>query len=65
MDFARWLVTGGSDSHLVDHDADGFHCRCPDAAYRGGECKHRLAVRLRMADPDVLRALRMLVPLAR
>ena len=37
-------------------------CDCPDHLVRGAECKHLLATRLNCGDPDVVKALRMLVP---
>ena len=58
-----YLVSGGAADHVVEID-DGFvHCDCIDAQIRGDGCKHSLAVRLNQGDPDIVLALRVLVPL--
>jgi hypothetical protein len=54
------MVSGGSLAHRVD---DGGTCDCRDFEIRGGPCKHVLAVLLRNADAEVLKALRGLVPM--
>lgn len=57
----RWIVTGGKGSHIVKDDA----CDCTDFAVRGASCKHLLRVALCLGDPDVISALRLMVPLPR
>jgi hypothetical protein len=60
----RFMVTGGSSqAYTVDLDAV-IPCTCVDSqmGYRGA-CKHVLACRLLLADPEVLRALRNVVPI--
>jgi predicted nucleic acid-binding Zn finger protein len=60
IDSGVWVVTGGSGSHVVRAD----ECDCADFIMRRAKCKHLLAVALRTSrDPDVIRALRELVPL--
>jgi SWIM zinc finger len=55
-----WRVSGGERTQLVD--AAVRECSCTDFGVRGGACKHILAVRLRLGDPETLEALRLLVP---
>ena len=57
-----YLVRGGKDDHVVDVDGGYIRCECLDARWRGDNCKHCLAVRLRHGDPEVVEALRTLVP---
>ena len=62
----RYAVTGGASPHVVTVGGDGaLRCDCTDYAVHGGAvgCKHVLAVRLRLADTDVLAALRQVVPM--
>ena len=58
----RYLVSGGADDHMVDISAGWVRCDCPDAQLHGDGCKHGLCVRLHNGDPEVVRALRQLVP---
>jgi hypothetical protein len=60
----RYVVTGGAEPHVVTiGEGGGFACDCRDAAVHGVAlgCKHVLAVRLRLADGDVLASLREVV----
>ncbi len=57
-----YLVSGGKDDHIVDIDGGYVRCDCIDAQRNGDDCKHALAVRLNHGDPDVVLALRALVP---
>ena len=56
------LVRGGADDHIVEIDDGLVRCDCFDAQWRGDGCKHSLAVRLHHGDPEVVKALRALVP---
>lgn len=47
-----YLVTGGSDSHLVKQISENLSCDCPDRA-KGHECKHLIAVRRWKNDPVI------------
>ncbi|WP_422201838.1 DEAD/DEAH box helicase [Aquabacterium sp.] len=47
-----WQVSGGTDPHLVS-DGDSLSCDCMDYA-KGHTCKHIIAVRRHLEDPDVL-----------
>ncbi len=40
----QWLVSGGSDDHVVERFA-GFECDCKDFLARRADCKHILAVK--------------------
>lgn len=57
-----YLVSGGATAHRVDLRV-GEACDCDDRRIRGATCKHVLRAMLGEGDPDVLRALRDLVPL--
>jgi len=61
-----WGVSGGAEPHVVTMGEDGaLSCDCTDYEMHRGAigCKHVLAVRLRLADSDVLAALREVVTL--
>jgi hypothetical protein len=58
-----WCVSGGEREHVVS--ADAKLCDCADFTIRAVECKHMLAVRLRLGDADVIRTLRLVVPAGR
>lgn len=53
----RFLVTGGAGPHVTD----GATCDCADHQLRGNVCKHLLAVRLAVLEPDLRAAIRALV----
>jgi hypothetical protein len=55
-----FMVSGGSRAHVVSKDS---MCDCEDARRRRGHCKHQLRVALATGDPEVLLALRRLIPL--
>ena len=56
-------VRGGSRMHIVDVTAGSYYCDCEDHQWRGqGLCKHIAAVKLREGDPELIRALRQLIP---
>lgn len=38
-----------SDGTAYDIDAESWQCDCPDATYRGRECKHAKALRAALA----------------
>ena len=57
----RYFVTGGAACHEVDLRAGV--CDCTDSRVHGHQCKHLLLCRLREGDPEVIRALRQLVPM--
>jgi hypothetical protein len=61
----KYTVSGGAQPHVVQAGGDGgLRCDCTDHAMRPAVgCKHILAVRLRLADADVLAALRVVVAL--
>ncbi len=56
------LVRGGRDDHFVVIDGGWVRCDCFDAQRNGDGCKHSLLVRLLGGDPEVVKALRQLVP---
>ena len=58
----RYLVSGGKDDHFVAIDGGWVRCDCFDAKVHGDGCKHALLVRLLGGDPEVVKALRQLVP---
>ncbi len=58
----KYLVSGGTADHVVDVDGGWVRCDCPDARIHGDACKHGLSVRLHNGDPEVVQALRQLVP---
>ena len=58
----RYSVTGGRELHLVDLTMSERQCDCPDHLWRGNQCKHILAARLREGDEAMIRALRLIVP---
>ena len=62
IDVNTWRVRGGTADHMVEIAAGRCYCDCPDAQVRGPDCKHSLLVRLLGGDPDVVKALRALVP---
>ena len=51
----RFLVTGGSDSHIVSRAGGAFACDCPDFENRQADCKHILCVKRELGDRDVCR----------
>lgn len=57
LGWGSWLVRGGAQPHVVEDDA----CDCWDAN-AGRVCKHRLRVLLQGLAPEILAALRVLVP---
>ncbi len=57
-----FLVRGGKDDHIVDVDGGHIRCDCFDAQVHGDGCRHSLLVRLLGGDPEVVRAVRQLVP---
>ncbi len=57
-----YLVSGGADDHIVEIDGGYVRCDCIDAQRNGHGCKHSLAVRLHGGDPEVVKALRALLP---
>ena len=60
----RYVVRGGQTDHVIDVDGEYVRCDCFDAQRNGDGCKHALRVRLhRGGDHDIVRALRLLVPL--
>lgn len=60
-DDGTWRIVGGSAEHIVS--SDGSECDCHDSLYRPGVvCKHRSLVLLRLGNPDVIAALREIVP---
>ena len=58
----RYLITGGSDGHIVVVEDGRVLCDCIDVIRAGDSCKHSLLVRLMEGDPAVVAALRQLVP---
>ena len=48
-----YLVTGGSDPHLVRQLTGAWSCDCPDRS-KGHECKHLIAVRRWKNDPVIM-----------
>lgn len=62
LDANRYLVSGGSQDHIVDVVNGTVRCDCYDAKYRSGDtCKHSLLVRLMAGDRKVAKALRQLI----
>lgn len=53
-DTADWLVSGGSDPHVV-MQYPSWRCDCVDFA-KGNLCKHILRARLHLNDPELLQA---------
>lgn len=62
IDVSAYRVRGGSRDHMVQVDGGRCYCDCMDAQVRGDGCKHSLLVRLLNGDPEVVKALRQLVP---
>lgn len=58
----RYLVSGGAGDQVLVIDGGWVRCDCSDYPIRGDGCKHCLCVRLHSGDPQVVAALRMLVP---
>ena len=58
----QFLVTGGVDDHVVVVDGGYVRCDCWDYSIRGDGCKHALCVRLHGGDPEIVVALRRLIP---
>jgi len=56
-----WRVTGGDAPHLVDIETGS--CDCVDYRLLGTRCKHVLAVRLAVLEPETRGALRDVVPM--
>lgn len=56
-----WLVSGGALAHVVSLDA--AECDCFGYGQRRTNCKHILAARLRLGDPETLSALRLMIPM--
>lgn len=50
----RWTITGGSEPRQVELSGTTLSCSCPDQA-KGRICKHILAVRRHLKDPEVCR----------
>lgn len=48
-----FLVTGGLEPHSVRRERDTLRCDCADSA-RVAQCKHVLAIRLSLKDPELL-----------
>jgi helicase len=48
----RWAVTGGSERRTVSRVQGNLICDCPDHA-KGNDCKHILAVRMRLRDREL------------
>ena len=65
IDIDSYMVSGGSQNHVVDVVNGELRCDCMDATVRGRGCKHELCVRLNAADGEVVRALRQLIPAPR
>ena len=61
MDSDRFLITGGSDNHVVWADGGLVYCDCFDFQRHGDRCKHCLCVLLHNGDHDAVLALRQLV----
>jgi predicted flap endonuclease-1-like 5' DNA nuclease len=69
LDEAHWQVTGGLEPHMVSkkstcigltstpmpQQASPLSCDCPDHA-KGHVCKHIIAIRLSLGDPEVVSA---------
>ena len=62
IDVNTWRVRGGIADHMVEVADGRCYCDCVDAQVRGPGCKHSLLVRLLGGDPEVVKALRELVP---
>ncbi len=62
IDISTYRVRGGTADHMVEVVDGRCYCDCPDAQVRGPGCKHSLLVRLLGGDPEVVNALRQLVP---
>jgi len=56
---AAFLVTGGSDPHVVRLDTESLRCDCRDAAKRH-TCKHQLAVRVSKGDTELCKLVEVL-----
>jgi hypothetical protein len=56
----RYHVSGGTQRHLVDLQESS--CDCADHVYRRILCAHLLAAGLREGMPELLKALRVVVP---
>ena len=56
----RWRVTGGARDHLV---GPGDACDCTDFGLHHALCKHLARVELEALPPQLLTALRTVVPL--
>ena len=66
VDADSFLVRGGSQDHVVQVVDGEVRCDCMDSQVRSGDnCKHCLTVKLLAGDPDVVRALRQLIPAPR
>lgn len=60
-----YRVSGGAGAHVVQHEAGGWQCSCPDSRFNGGVCKHRLATHIQTRlDSRVIAALRSAVGVA-
>jgi helicase len=55
LDEGGWRVSGGAEPHHVRAEEGGYACDCPDAARHQRWCKHEIAVRHLLNDPDVPR----------
>ena len=62
IDISTYRVRGGTADHMVEVEDGRCYCSCPDGQVRGPGCKHCLLVRLLNGDPEVVKALRQLVP---
>ena len=62
IDVNTWRVRGGVADHMVEVIDGRCYCDCVDAQARGPGCKHCLLVKLLNGDPEVVKALRQLVP---
>ena len=62
IDIHSYWVSGGSADHVVEEVDGELRCGCMDATVRGSGCKHELCVRLNAGDPDVVKALRGIIP---
>ena len=62
IDASTYQVRGGVADHMVEVVDGRCYCDCVDAQVRGPGCKHSLLVRLLGGDPEVVKALRAVVP---
>ncbi len=62
IDVNTYRVRGGTADHMVEVVDGRCYCDCEDAQVRGPGCKHCLLVRLLGGDPELVKALRELVP---